>query len=104
MKKLFFKNKLQSRRISVSAMLEEPAALERLVEKLSCQRFEYDFESLDDQWQIVQTSSIEGYAIGNLVLSDENESINSIFDTCFIFTCVGKTKSNYKMTWACSLS
>lgn len=105
MKKLFSKKRFQSPIVSVNARLEEPDGLERLVEKLA-QRDQYD---INPEWQISKwepmiTSSLEGYALGDLALTTDNKLINSLFDTCFLFTCTRERERNYKVSWVCSLS
>ncbi len=90
---------------SVVASLQEPGLLKSLVEKLAL-RDEIDSESDPDtsDWQPVSTSSLEGYALGDLVLENDEDLVNSLFDTCFLFTCVREKKMNYSLTWISSLS
>ncbi len=104
-KKPMNRNSTENSTVAVSAFLEEPAILQNLVEKLA-RRDEDDlsFESLTGEWKPILSSSLEGYANGDLVMSDEKDLINSLFDTCFIFTCTRERKKNYRLAWVCSLS
>ncbi|HVT86980.1 MAG TPA: hypothetical protein VHD35_17385 [Chitinophagaceae bacterium] len=105
MKKPASRNSIEKSTVAVSAYLEEPGVLQNLVEKLARREEDgFDFESLACEWQPITTSSLEGYANGDLVLSDEKEMINSLFDTCFLFTCTRVKNRNYNLTWVCSLS
>ncbi|MBS1632311.1 MAG: hypothetical protein JST10_07020 [Bacteroidetes bacterium] len=91
--------------ISAYAYLEEPVVLQNLVERLA-KRDEENSESglLAGEWEQITTSSLEGYANGDLIMEDDIDILNSLFDTCFLFTCIRKQESNYKMIWVCSLS
>ena len=105
MKKPVNKNNLENSTVAVSAFLEEPGALQNLVEKLARRDEDsFNFELLVCAWETITTSSLEGYANGDLVLSDEKELVNSLFDTCFLFTCTSERNRNYKLKWVCSLS
>ncbi|HWC53018.1 MAG TPA: hypothetical protein VG676_05500 [Chitinophagaceae bacterium] len=105
MKKPVNKNNLENFTVAVSAFLQEPGVLQNLVEKLARRDEESVIaDSLTGEWQPIATSSLEGYALGDLVLKDAKELINSPFDTCFVFTCTRESNSKYSMTWVCSLS
>jgi hypothetical protein len=105
MKKPSKRNVTEISGVAVSAFLEEPEVLQRLVEKLAHRSEEYlCSELLHDDWEPIQFSSLEGYANGGLVLSDAKELVNSIFDTCFLFTCTRIRNTNYQLTWVCSHS
>lgn len=91
--------------MNVIACLEEPEILQRLVEKLAIRFTDFnDGDLLTEEWKAVDTSSLEGYANGDILLSNENHLINSLFDTCFIFTCIKEKNRNFQLTWVCSLS
>ena len=105
MKKPVSRNRMENSAVAISAFLEEPGALQNLVEKLA--RRDEDscnFELVGCEWETITTSSLEGYANGDLVLSDEKELVNSLFDTCFLFTCTSERNRNYRLQWVCSLS
>ncbi|MCC7399932.1 MAG: hypothetical protein IT214_00445 [Chitinophagaceae bacterium] len=91
--------------ISVVASLQEPASLQNLVEKLARREgSDRDFESLNYEWLPLSTSSLEGYALGDLILTEDKDQVNSLFDTCFLFTCTRERKQSYSLTWVSSLS
>ncbi|MBS1918720.1 MAG: hypothetical protein JST17_00540 [Bacteroidetes bacterium] len=105
MKKPFNKSNRGNCTVVISAVLQEPGYLQNLVEKLARRDHDnYNLELLGGEWQSILTSSLEGYALGDLVLSDEKDFINSLFDTCFLFTCTREKENHYKMAWVCSLS
>lgn len=98
--------KTRSAAVAVSALLGEPGILKSLVERLAYRHEDIGFshEAVPFGWQAVEISSLEGYASGDLVLSDINELVNVPFDTCFLFTCIKGRKGNYDLAWSCSLS
>lgn len=107
MKKPVIKNirRIEPPSISVNAFLQEPRTLKNLVEKLASEN--NDIAISDDgpgEWQTIGLSSLEGYALGDLILSDENDRIKLLFDTCFLFTCTMEKSGEYDLTWSSSLS
>ena len=92
--------------IAITAILAESKFLKNLVEKLAERRNDigYNFEKVQPGWQAIETSSIEAYVSGDIILSDKKDLINMPFATCFLFTCIKRRGSEYKLTWANSLS
>lgn len=96
---------MENTALAVRVRLEEPGMLQKLVERLARREEDESLqEFMSNEWGLTLTSSLEGYALGDLVLSTEQELINSTFDTCFLFTCTKGKESNYRLTWVCSLS
>ena len=99
-------NKDQDPPILVTSHFEEPDLLQVLVERLAeghCE-FGYDLKKMQPGWRAMETSSIEAFVSGNIILSDENDLTSIPFVTCFLFGCTKTRRGKYDLIWSSSLS
>jgi|SRR5436190_12140531 len=91
---------------AITATLAEPALLKNIVEKLAHRRKDpgYCFEKVQAGWNAIESSSIEGFVSGDIILSDNSDFAIMPFDTSFVFTCIKTKGGKYNLTWASSLS
>lgn len=99
------KNNGENPAILVTAYFEEPNMLQLLVEKLAeCNcGFGYSQRAQPD-YQTIETSSLEAFVSGRIILSMEDNLIDIPFVSSFLFTCMKAAKNQYKLTWSCCLS
>jgi hypothetical protein len=90
----------------ISASLDQPLLLEKLVERLADRRYDlgYGKEKMPADLIALETSSAETYASGTLSFVDKEENINMPFITRFMFTCTNEGEGRYKLAWSSSLS
>lgn len=100
------KKPAQDSALAISTTLLEPSLLQCLVEKLASYRIETGFSAvkIHDGWQAIETSSIEAYASGDILLTDQKSVVKISFDSCFVFTCTKTFTSEYNLVWGYSLS
>jgi len=98
-------NKNESPAILVTTHLEEPNLLQILVEKLAECNCGFGFASTKmADWQTVESSSLEAFVSGGIIVSDENALSNIPFVNTFLFTCIKPKRGYYNLTWSTSLS
>ena len=97
--------------LHITAVLDQPALLESLVEKLASRRFDigYALEQMPEDWKAIEISSTETFVSGTLSLSDETNTIeenaiNMPFITPMLFTCIKEGQDSYRLLWSSSLS
>ncbi len=92
--------------IEITATLDKPDLLNDIVEKLAQQRFDigHILENVQAGWNLINTSSVEAYANGNINISTETDLISMPFNNCFIFTCIKDIVGNTTVEWSISLS
>ena len=90
----------------IQAIIDEPAFLEDLVEKLATRHTDANFKKrkLSGDWETIETSSTETYVSGVIAIKDSGHQINMPFITSFLFTCTKETKDTYMLEWGVSLS
>lgn len=92
--------------LHISTMLDQPALLEDMIEKLAYRRNDigYSYEILPYSHKAIETSSTETFVSGTISIEDNEEMINMPFITRFVFTCVKGKNDPYKLAWSSSLS
>ena len=90
----------------IQAIIDEPAFLEDLVEKLATRHNESVFkkQKVSGNWESIDTSSTETYVSGVISIKDSGQQINMPFVTNFLFTCTKETRDTYMLEWGVSLS
>lgn len=90
----------------ISASLDQPLLLEKLVERLADRRYDlgYGKEKMPADLIALETSSAETYVSGTLSFVDKEENINMPFITRSMFTCTKEGEGRYKLAWSSSLS
>jgi hypothetical protein len=99
-------SKIETLRMAINASLNEPYLLKDLVESLADRRPDigYSLEKVQLGWKALETSSLEAHVSGRASISNEADSVNMLFTTCFLFTCTKAKRQNYSLTWVNSLS
>ena len=99
-------SKVETLPIAIKASLNEPYLLKDLVESLADRRQDigYSLEKVQLGWKALETSSLEAHVSGRVSISNETDSVNMLFTTCFLFTCTKAKRQNYSLTWVNSLS
>ena len=95
------KNSLQ-----ISAAINHPELLEGRVEQLSYRHYDlgYGNRQVPVNYEALETSSAEVYVSGTMAMSNSRIQVNIPFITCFVFTCIKRKDSVYKLEWGLSLS
>ena len=95
------KNSLQ-----ISAAINHLELLEGRVEQLSYRHYDlgYGKQQVPADYEALETSSAEVYVSGTMAMSNSRIQVNIPFITCFVFTCVKRKDSVYKLEWGSSLS
>ena len=90
----------------VSATIDEFTFLENLIEKLAYRSTGAwnSQESVQEGWEVIETSSIEAYVSGNYSVSDESDTAYMPFTSCFFFTCKKECEGVNRLAWSNSLS
>ena len=103
-----FKSFVMNKSLQITATVDEPESLQNMIEQLAYRRNDagYGNEKMPRGWKPLQTSSVETYVSGTVVLNFNNkeERINMPFATCFLFTCIKEKEQSYKLNWSTSLS
>jgi hypothetical protein len=92
--------------LQITATIDQPQLLEDKVEKLAYRRYDpgYGMQKMPDDHEVIETSSTEAYVTGTVEMNNSGEQINMPFITCFVFTCIKRKNSVYKLEWSSSLS
>jgi hypothetical protein len=95
------KNSLQ-----IIAVIDQPGLLEDKIEQLAYRHHdpEYDIQNMPANPIALETSSVETYVSGNVVMNNPHEQVSTRFITCFVFTCIKRKSGVYKLEWSSSLS
>jgi hypothetical protein len=99
-------NKHEPSSLAVRISLGEPNLLKNIVEQLAYRRSAtwQSPEFVQSEWRSIETSTIEAFVSGMMILTEESSFIHEQFTTCFLFTCIKSKKGNHELTWASSLS
>ena len=100
------KCRVMKKELYISASLDQPLLLEKLVERLADRRYDigYGKEKVPVDLIALETSSAETYVSGTLSFVEKDENINIPFITRFMFTCTKENEGCYKLAWSASLS
>ena len=92
--------------LEITATIDQPELLEDRVEKLAYRRYDlgYGMEKMPVDHEVIETSSTEAYVNGTVAMNNSGEQINMPFITSFVFTCIKRKDSAYKLGWSSSLS
>jgi hypothetical protein len=92
--------------LQITATIYQPELLKDKVEKLAYRRYGpgYGVQKMPDDHEVIETSSTEVHVNGTLAMNNSGEQIKRPFITCFVFTCIKKKGSVYKLEWSSSLS
>jgi hypothetical protein len=92
--------------LTVSATIDDQILLEEFVKYLACGRNKMNNSRERTQlgWKAIDTSSLEAYVSGNMIISDENEPVRLAYTTGFLFTCIKEYKQEYSLEGCFSLS
>jgi hypothetical protein len=95
------KNSLQ-----IIAVIDQPGLLEDKIEQLADRHHDpgYVLQNVPANRIALETSSVETYLSGNVVLNNPDEQISTRFITCFVFTCIKGRGGAYQLEWSSSLS
>jgi hypothetical protein len=95
------KNSLQ-----IIAIIDQPGLLEDKIEQLAYRHHDpgYGMQNIPANRITLETSSVETYLSGNVVMNNPDEQISTRFITCFVFTCIKRQGSVYELEWSSSLS
>ena len=95
------KNSLQ-----ITTTIDQPDLLEGRVEKLAYRHHDlgYGQQQIPGNHEAIEASSAETYVSGTVAICNSGEQINLPFITCFVFTCIKRKDSVYKLEWSSSLS
>ena len=95
------KNSLQ-----IIAVVDQPELLEEKIELLADRHHdqEHAIQNLPANRIAFETSSVEIYVKGYAVMNNPDQQVSIPFLTCFVFTCVKRMDSVYKLEWSSSLS
>ena len=92
------KNSLQ-----IIAIIDQPGLLEDKIEQLAYRHHDTGY-GIPASRIAFETSSIETHVTGNTVMNNPDQQISMPFITCFVFTCIKRKGSAYKLEWSSSLS
>jgi len=92
--------------LQITATIDQPELLEDRVEKLAYRRYDpgYGMQKMPGNHEVLETSSTEAYVNGVVAMNNSDEQINIPFITLFVFTCIKRKDSVYKLVWSSSLS
>ena len=94
------KNSLQ-----ITTAIDHPELIETKVKQLADGHYEPRHGNEDvDNHEAVSTTSAEVYVSGIVAMNNLFEEINMHFLTCFVFTCIKRKDSNFKIEWSSSLT
>ena len=91
---------------STIATFDNTELLKAIVERLAGKHLEYGYQqtAVPAGWRSIDTSTVEAYVSGKATTSGPGASATQSFESCFLFTCIRASKSEYNLTWAYSLS
>jgi hypothetical protein len=92
--------------LTVTATIDEMLFLEELVKHLADNRKSGEgyVDSLEPGWLTVDTSSIEAYVSGNMILSEAGDPLRLAYTTSFLFTCIKERRGGYTLEGSFSMS
>ena len=92
--------------LHIKAMIDQPAFLEDMVEKLASRHNNIGFSKvrMPGNRQVLETSTTETYVSGTIAIETPGQQINMPFITSFLFTCIKEKGNNYDLEWSSSLS
>jgi len=92
--------------LAVTACIDELMFLEELVKHLADARSIRSRKKiqLEPGWEPIESSSLEVYVTGNMIVSDEVGPMRIPYTTSFLFTCTKETRSAYTLSGCFSLS
>jgi len=90
----------------ITTTIDEAELLEDRVEKLAYRHSDlgYGKQKMPGDHEALETSSTEAYVSGTVAISNSGEQINMPFVTHFVFTCIKRKDSDYKLGWSSCLS
>jgi hypothetical protein len=92
--------------LHITATIDQPSFLEDMVEQLAYRRHEFGYwkQKMPFNHEALETSSVESYVNGWMVMDDSVRHIKVPFTTRFLFTCIKEKVSGYQLGWSYSLS
>jgi hypothetical protein len=92
--------------VTISAMIDDQILLEEFVKYLACGRnkMNYSGETVQEGWKAIDSSSLEAYVSGNMIISTDDEPISLAYTTGFLFTCIKENHQDYSLEGSFSLS
>lgn len=94
-----------STKLSLTSTIDELCLLQEIVEKLAQRRVDLGYgRQAVPAGHAVETSSLEAYVSGNVVLNVNDEMMSIPYATCFLFTCSKNNDKGYSLAWSQSLS
>lgn len=93
--------------LHLTANFDQPELLENMVEKLAEPRYggKRHLPAVPDEWEVIETSSIEVFASGMVEFDyDDEKRIRIPFVTCVIFSCTRHDKESCDLCWAASFN
>jgi hypothetical protein len=92
--------------LAVTACIDELMFLEELVKHLADARSTRSRKKiqLEPGWEPIESSSLEVYVTGNMIVSDVVGPMRVPYTTSFLFTCIKENRSGYILSGCYSLS
>ena len=92
--------------LQIVAIIDQPDLLEDKIEQLAYRHHDTEcgIQNIPANGIALGTSSIETHVTGNVVMNNRDQQISMPFLTCFVFTCLKRRGSLYKLEWSSSLS
>jgi hypothetical protein len=92
--------------LTLTSTIDELCLLQEIVEKLAQRRVDlgHGKEIVPPSCKAVETSSLEAYVSGNVLLSVGDEMMTIPYATCFLFTCSKQRGNGYRLSFCQSLS
>jgi len=92
--------------LHIKAIIDQPAFLEDMVEKLASRHTDISFSKLKmpGNREALETSSTETYVSGTIAIETPGQQINMPFITSFLFTCIKEKGDTYDLEWGVSMS
>jgi hypothetical protein len=103
---LKIKAKVMKTTLHITAMFDRPGFLESFIEKLADRRYDIGYSKaiVPADCEALETSSTETYTSGTIGIDNDEEIINMPFITRFLFTCVKRNDTAYRLAWGICLS
>jgi hypothetical protein len=92
--------------LAVTACIDEMMFLEELVKHLAEARTSKSGNKVrvEEGWESIQSSSLEVYVTGNMIVADGIGTTRVPYTTSFLFTCIKESRSGYILSGCFSLS
>jgi hypothetical protein len=92
--------------LAVTACIDEMMFLEELVKHLAETRTSKSKHrvKVEQGWESIQSSSLEVYVTGNMIVSDGDDTSRIPYTTSFLFTCIRENNNGYILSGCFSLS